>query len=202
MPGACWGCGSRRPPFEFTNLEVLIAMQELETERLRIRSFVPEDWTSLWALILWFNATPFAAYDRAWPTTARRIKGLCRRFAATDSYRAVCLKQDGRFIGYICLNLTEENRVFNLGYCFHGDFHGYGYAFEACRAVIDVAFAEGKAEKIVTGTAQNNIASCRLLEKLGMTLVRSVNCTLRPDNTGNPVSFIGNMYELPGKPQE
>lgn len=177
-------------------------MTALETKRLRIRRFTPGDWAALQRLILWFNATTFAVYDRAWPTSPRRIKELCRRFSSSDSFMAVCLKDDGRFIGYICLNPTDEENVLNLGYCFHGDFHGCGYAYEGCRAVLDAAFADGKTRKIVTGTAQNNIASCRLLDKLGMTLIRSVECTLRPDKDGNPVVFTGNLYELASKAQE
>ena len=85
-------------------------MPVLETERLRIRCFTPGDWAALQGLILWFNATPFAAYDRTWPTSPHRIKDICRHFSSSDSFMAVCLKDDGRFIGYICLNPTEEGK--------------------------------------------------------------------------------------------
>ena len=45
---------------------------------------------------------------------------------------------------------------------------GHGYAAEACQALIGFAFDTLRLNRLVTITAQDNIESIRLLERLGM----------------------------------
>lgn len=171
-------------------------MRELNTARLRIRNFVPEDWKPLQDMIVWYMSSPYAAFDHPWPTSDDEIKGICAWFASTDDCLAVRLKDTDTFIGYVGLNPEDQPGVFNLGYCFDVQYHGQGYAFESCKALIDYAFHELKAEKIVTGTADENVPSCKLLVKLGMEKVKSVVASFRNDENGSPIEFSGCAYEL------
>jgi len=143
-------------------------MTLLETERLTIRNFRVTDWEALHETIIQYVASGLAALEpRQWPTSPEEIRKATEWFASGDSYFAVCLKDTDRFIGFVCLNPKSKVGEFNLGYTFNFNYHGKGYATEACRAVLDHAFGKLQAQKVVTGTPTANPASVRLLERLG-----------------------------------
>ncbi len=146
-------------------------MTLMETERLTIRRFAEADWQALHEMIVKYAVSENAAYDptHPWPTSPEEIKQVAGWFASGDSYLAVCLKDTGRFIGFVCLNPEEKggSREYNLGYIFDANYRGHGYATEACRAMLGRAFGELQADQVVTGTAPANIPSVRLLQRLG-----------------------------------
>ena len=173
-------------------------MTRLETERLIIRNFRSDDWEALHTMINQYAASKFAAYDHQWPTSPEEIRQIAAWFAGGDDYLAVCLKESGRLIGLVSLSPEQpaDGREFNLGYMFNFDYHGHGYATEACRAVIGHAFTHLQAQRVITGTAAANRASCRLLEKLGFrkTTARIGSFGSRQD--GKPLEFLGYRYVL------
>jgi [ribosomal protein S5]-alanine N-acetyltransferase len=170
----------------------------LETARLYIRNFRPDDWEALLRLIVQYQASAMAAYDQPWPTSAEEIRGVAAWFAAGDSYLAVCLKETGRFIGFVALNPEpgEAGPQFNLGYVFDADYHGQGYAGEACRAVLRYAFDQLGALSIVSGTAAANLPSRRLLERLGFQKTDEAATSFRKNADGTPIEFLGYAYAL------
>lgn len=142
----------------------------IQTERLTLRNFVPGDWPALHEMILQYSASEYAAYDHAWPTSEEEIQKVTEWFASGDSYMAVCLRDSGRFIGFVDLN-PEDGRgetTFNLGYIFNFDYHGQGYATEACQAALARAFGALGAAWVVSGTHEANLPSRRLLARLGL----------------------------------
>jgi ribosomal-protein-alanine N-acetyltransferase len=146
-------------------------MQPIETDRLLLRNFTPEDGPALLKMIVQYQASPYAQYDHAWPTDPEQVKGVAAWFAQGDAYLAVCLKETGVFVGFVCLNPQEagEETVFNIGYIFDSDYHRQGYATEAGRAALTRAFDALGAARVVTGTARENLPSVRLLRRLGLT---------------------------------
>jgi RimJ/RimL family protein N-acetyltransferase len=80
------------------------------------------------------------------------------------------LKETGLPIGLLAIDLREdgEGQVHNLGYIFHPDYHGQGFAFEGCRAVMHYLFDQLRAVAIRTGTHPSNEPSLRLLKRLGL----------------------------------
>jgi [ribosomal protein S5]-alanine N-acetyltransferase len=138
----------------------------LQTERLILRNFTPADTEPLHRTILQYQATPYAAFDHPWPTDEAGIAGAVAWFASGDDYLAVCLKDTGEYLGFVCLN-PGENHTFNLGYIFGADYHGQGYAGEACRAMLGRTFDDLAAELVVSGTPLIHDASIRLLKRLG-----------------------------------
>ena len=99
---------------------------------------------------------------------------------------AVALKEDGRMVGRV--NLGRPDRTYyhvldpddpyvpldvEIGYAFGKAYWGKGYAFEACRAVIEYAFKELRIKRIVIGADLENRRSIRLLERLGFTRGRN-----------------------------
>jgi [ribosomal protein S5]-alanine N-acetyltransferase len=170
----------------------------METERLIIRGFVSDDWKALHEMIVLNEASEVAIYDNAWPTEPEKIKGVVEWFASGDRFLAVCLKDTGRFIGFVALNPEQEvdRREYNLGYIFHADYHGKGYASEACRAVIGRAFSQNLANRVIAGTAAANLPSCRMLERLGFKKTGESMGSLRNGADGRPIEFLGRTYEL------
>ncbi|MFN8444985.1 MAG: GNAT family N-acetyltransferase [Caldilineaceae bacterium] len=170
----------------------------LETERLLIRNFHRGDADALVAIITRYMASDLAAYDQPWPTSPEKIREVTAWFASGDNYLAVCLKETGQLIGFVALNPEgpADQRTFNLGYVFHFDVHGKGYASEACRALLAHAFEHYQAARVVTGTASLNLASCRLLQRLGFQKMGECITSFRNAPDGKPIQFLGYLFEL------
>lgn len=145
-------------------------MISLETDRLLIRNFSSDDWQGLQELAIRYQASPWAQYEPPWPTSAEEVKGMANWFAGGDGFLAVCLKTTGKLIGLLALERREgmEGQVHNLGYVFHPDYYGQGYATEACRAGLAHVFGSLAADRILTGTHPANEPSVRLLKRLGL----------------------------------
>jgi [ribosomal protein S5]-alanine N-acetyltransferase len=173
-------------------------MVAIKTTRLLLRNFKEDDAESLWELIVQKEASEYAVYDYAWPTSPDEIKGVTDWFASEDRYIAVCLKENGKLIGFIGLNPAEgaQSKVFDLGYCFNSDYHGQGYATEGCKAVIEFAFSELNAESLSSGTAAVNLPSCRLLGRLGFKKIGEGTASFRNTPDGKPIEFIGWEFAL------
>jgi RimJ/RimL family protein N-acetyltransferase len=173
-------------------------MDPIETERLVIRNFRNCDCDSLQEMIAQYEASEWANYDQRWPTCKEEIEEITDWFARGDNFLAVSLKDTGCFIGFVSLNQEQkaDRREFNIGYIFNFDYHGKGYATEACRAVIGLAFQQLQADQIITGTAAANQASCHLLEKLGFTRVAEGRGSFRTNSDGKPIEFLGYTYRM------
>ena len=145
-------------------------MIDLETERLRIRNFTVDDAAAFREVILRYQASDSAKFEPPWPTTLDEIRGVVQWFASGDDYLCVCLKDTGTVIGMIAIEGRKDSQTQerNLGYVFDPIYQGHGYARESCRAVMRYLFTELKVNGIRTGTHAANIASVRLLLRLGL----------------------------------
>jgi RimJ/RimL family protein N-acetyltransferase len=94
---------------------------------------------------------------------------------------AVVADLDGVVVGTISLKVgdamgqTDRQDAWrgangSLGYAIDPDFAGRGFATAMARAVIDLGFGELGLHRISAGLFADNLASCRVLEKLGMRL--------------------------------
>lgn len=158
-------------------------MEAIQTDRLTLRNFAPEDWRDLHEMIVQYQASEYAPYDHKWPTSQEEIQGIARWFSTGDGYLAVCLRTTGKVIGFVALNERneEDGSARNLGYVFNVCYHGQGYATEACRAAIAYVFEGLGGTRFVTGTNVANLPSCRLLARLGFREVGEGIFTLERD---------------------
>jgi len=176
----------------------------LATERLVIRNFTIDDAPALREIILQYQASEYAAYDHTWPTSVDEIRGVAEWFAGGDTFLAVCLRESGRLIGYVTVHPVEEagaqdhqpSRVYGLGYCLNFDYHGRGYATEACRAALGRAFDELGADRVTAGTAAANAPSCSLLARLGFRRVGEHSASFRTNPDGTPMEFLAYSFAL------
>jgi [ribosomal protein S5]-alanine N-acetyltransferase len=171
-------------------------MIRLETERLIVRNFKVNDCEALHEMIVQYEVSEVAAYDQQWPTSAEEIKGITEWFASGDNFLAVCLKDTTQFIGFVALNPEEGEQEYNIGYVFNSKYHGHGYATEACTAILDRAFSQLQAARVITGTAALNQSSCRLLERLGFQKVGEKVSSFKNAEDGTPIEFLGYIYAM------
>lgn len=157
----------------------------LETERLTLRAFTPDDVEALVALdsdpAVMRYLTGGAATPRE--TIARRIlPGFITASARGDGYGvwAAESRATGEFVGWFSFRPADETArpgEISLGYRLRRAAWGQGYATEGARALIRQGFRELGAQRVVATTYQDNLASRRVLEKAGLRLVRRFRLT-------------------------
>ncbi|GAA3018118.1 GNAT family N-acetyltransferase [Actinokineospora globicatena] len=82
---------------------------------------------------------------------------------------AVELVETGDLLGEVHLFwVSKEHRTVEIGYIFHPDFEGHGYATEAAAQFMRVAFDDLHMHRVIARLDADNTASARLLERLGM----------------------------------
>lgn len=126
------------------------------------------------------------------PIEDDKIKSLCEQFSASGLWFAVRLAD--QMIGYICFH--QSGNTYDLGFCFHSDYHGKGFAFEACSALMEHMAKERNVTAFTAGTALKNTPSCKLLGKLGFTLKSTETLSFHKDENGNDITFEGGNFIL------
>jgi len=143
----------------------------LRTRRLLFRELHPddaEDWVRLNsdpAVLRYTGDVPFRSVDEA------------RRFlAGYDQYRrfgmgrwSLFLQEGGSFVGWCGLKRSpERGGEVDLGFRLHRAWWGRGLATEAARASLAHGFERLALDRIVGRAMEENLASHRILEKIGM----------------------------------
>ena len=143
----------------------------LRTDRLLLRPFGDEDAADLFALqsnghvLRYWDAPPWND-----PSRAQAFIAACRQMAeeGTGVRLAVERLSDGRFVGWCTLNRWNPgHRSASLGYCFDDAAWGHGYATEATDVLLRWAFDHLDLNRVQAETDTRNLASARVLEKLG-----------------------------------
>lgn len=148
----------------------------LSTERLHLRAFHPADFEALYA----FHSrpevvryVPFEARSRDSMAAALDLKvaGTALRQDGDHLDLAVTLAGGGALVGDVLLGLhAVEHASVEVGYVFHPAFAGQGYATEAVRAALTLAFAGLGAHRVFARVDARNGSSRALCERLGMRL--------------------------------
>ena len=167
----------------------------ITTERLRIRRIRTDDIRAVKRLWLDASASPYAQYDRPYDTSDRAVTDCVKRWAAVDGwddmFLAVCL--DSLLIGYIVLYRHGDAR--EIGYCFHSDYHGHGYARESLAALFAYLKEHG-ITRLTAGTALDNTPSVKLLYALGFALKERGQVSFYQDENGDDLFFDAGEFEL------
>jgi RimJ/RimL family protein N-acetyltransferase len=146
----------------------------LESDRLLLRPFHAGDLAPLLAMQARPEVVRWLYHEPRDEAQAREL--LDRKIASTgfqdghDSIDfAVVLKDTGEVVGDVNLHLVSaEHRQGEIGFVFHPDHQGRGYATEAARLLLDLAFREYRLHRVVGRLESRNTASARVLERLGM----------------------------------
>ncbi|MFC7876544.1 GNAT family N-acetyltransferase [Isoptericola sp. NPDC057391] len=142
------------------------------TGRLVLREHRAED---LEPLLAYYADPDVARYLLEEPWTpdvaeAQLAKRLARtRIDEPGSALALIVEHDGRVVGDVALWTTGDTvSRGEIGWVFHPDHTGQGFATEAVRAVLGLAFDFYRMHRVVAQLDARNDASARLCERVGM----------------------------------
>ena len=100
-----------------------------------------------------------------------------------DVYMHLIRDAQGVMIGRINLSvLGNDQKIAELGYRIGENYTNLGYASEAVRLVLDKAFNNYGLNRIIAGTATDNLASKRVLLKNGFTFSKIIENDLQIHN--------------------
>lgn len=149
---------------------VAVVSLPLRTDRLVIRMMRSEHATAL----LEYRSDPEVARYQDWevPFTEQMAADLIESQAALDGpvddfIAQLAIELDGTAIGDLAVGLHDGGRQASLGYSIMTAHQGKGYATEAAAAIIAALFGEAKVHRIIATIDPANVASRRVLEKLG-----------------------------------
>jgi RimJ/RimL family protein N-acetyltransferase len=146
----------------------------LETERLLLRPYEERDYDALYAIqsdaeVVRYLYNEPRDHDQVGELLARKIAGAEWRDVDDWLSAAVVLRESGEVVGDVALHwVSEEHRTGEIGFLFHPAHHGRGYATEASRAFLSLAFEDFALHRVIGRAEARNAASVRVLEKLGM----------------------------------
>lgn len=148
-------------------------MIRLETERLVLRPLGPQDFDAYYSYTSVPENMTYMIFGPYTPEEAMNFLKRCESWWQENPPRvyefAVILKESGKMIGNCGLYMDDERRLTGmLGWCFHRDYWNKGYATEAVRALLKFGFEELNLHRIHAECNADNIASARVMEKVGM----------------------------------
>ncbi|MCP4538058.1 MAG: GNAT family N-acetyltransferase [Chloroflexi bacterium] len=146
----------------------------IQTPQLILRPFEASDIDDLFE----FHSRPEVAQFLYWNARNRSEteKVLEKRILTTTLVTegdtlvlAVVLAELDKVIGDVYLMWrSQEHQQCEIGFVFHPDYQGQGYATEATREVLSFGFKEFGFHRIFGRCDARNVASAKLMERLGM----------------------------------
>jgi ribosomal-protein-alanine N-acetyltransferase len=146
----------------------------IETERLVIRPMTAADAEEMHAVysdpstFRYIGRGPAQSLDE---TRARIAEKAAHQAEHGFSLWAVVERASGRVVGDCGLQLLEGGPEVELGYRLAHEVRGRGLATEAGRACLIAGFDDLGLDRIVAVAQPENVASRRVMKKLGMTLM-------------------------------
>jgi RimJ/RimL family protein N-acetyltransferase len=146
----------------------------LRTERLVLRPFAATDYDAMFAIHSRADVVRYLYWPPRTAGDVREILERKRGYAALDApgdnlALAVVTESTGELVGDCGLQwIDNEHHQGEIGFIVHPDHHGRGYATEAARELLRVAFEDVCLHRVVGRTEARNIASARVLARLGM----------------------------------
>lgn len=146
----------------------------IETERLLLRPFVAEDFDAVFAMQSRPDVALYLLWDARGESEVRaalekKIAGTSIRAEDDALFLAAVLRSTGELVGDVVLHwISGEHSTAEIGFIVHPDHQGHGYATEAARPLLKLAFEDLQAHRVIARAEPRNVASARVLQKLGM----------------------------------
>ena len=142
----------------------------LKTKRLQLRAASADDVELVWSASRIQGFNDGMTWDP--PQTREELISIAKdnidRWEEGTAYTfTVDLVETRMAIGRVAISCEDYPSLWNIGFWIHPDHWRCGYATEATRAVIDFGFKTLGATRITTAHAIWNMASKRVIEKLG-----------------------------------
>lgn len=149
------------------------SMPRLQGPRLSFRGFISSDISAVHE----YASDPEVTRWSTWgPNTLKQttdfIEDAAQEHLQTDrSTYSLAVELDGKVIGSVAIWVTDShNRNGALGYTFHRDYWGKGYAPESVSQLLKFGFNALQLDRISATCHPGNLGSIRVLEKSGFIL--------------------------------
>jgi RimJ/RimL family protein N-acetyltransferase len=145
----------------------------LEGERFRLRTLVRADAETVNKYASRPAIARYTLIPRPYPRNgARDFIRKCHNEArnGTGMTLAIELKTTGEIIGLVALGqINKQSKKAELGYWLAEEYWGKGYMSEAVRLLVKYGFRKIKLVRIYARVMHPNVASAKLLERVGFT---------------------------------
>lgn len=143
---------------------------DLQTERLILREYGPDDFDAVHAYASDPRVARFVEWGPNQPEDTREFLDACVRDQRTlprTKYTLALTEAGGAPFGSVALFARRADAA-AMGYVVRPDHWGQGYASEAAAAILHFAFASLGLQRVQATCRPENVASARVLEKIGM----------------------------------
>lgn len=139
----------------------------IDTGRLVIRPFRAEDGAGLYAYL---SNPAVYRFEPGEPVSLERAQELAAERAEGQNFWAVVVKNTHELVGHLYFHQIEppEFMTWELGYIFNPVYHNLGFASESAEALLAYGFKNWGIHRVVAFCAPENVASWRVMEKIGM----------------------------------
>jgi ribosomal-protein-alanine N-acetyltransferase len=161
--------------------------QSIQTKRLMLRSLCIDDAKSLHAL---------GCLESTYDKSLEIVQTMIKYNSDIMNYNWV-ISYEGKAIGRIKVNeISTRDNYMQISYDIGKTFRNKGFITEAVRSVIGFLFDHVKVHRIYGQCRVTNIASIRVLQKVGMTFEgRQRNHYIENDGTYTDVDIYGILTE-------
>jgi ribosomal-protein-alanine N-acetyltransferase len=149
------------------------AMPFLETERLLFRSHEPQDEPAFIAMHTDSEVRRYVG-GQPWPLEKAQLRFRNEYLGKpnnTYGLWATILKEEGNYIGSCGLRAGDHPTEAHLGYYLARPYWRRGFASEACKAFINLAFTQLHVICLLADVEKGNAASEHILKKFGFKYV-------------------------------
>ncbi len=155
-----------------------------KTERLYLREFLPTDAQAFYTMNLDPEVIRYTG-DEPFKNVAQ-AKEFLENYNEykTHGYGrwAVCLKDTHEFIGFCGLKYHPKEAITEVGFRIIKSYWNLGYATESAIACLTYGFKELGLEQIYAHAHVDNLASARVLEKIGLKKIKNITYDGNPAN--------------------
>ncbi len=149
----------------------------IETSRLILREITPDDAQNFYELNLNPRVIQFTG-DSAF-VSIDESKNFLQNYLDYQKNGfgrwAVIEKTTNEFLGWCGLKHDSEKNETDIGFRFFEKHWNKGFATESAKACLDYGFKELQLQSIVGRAMKNNLASIKVLEKIGMSYQKEIN---------------------------
>jgi ribosomal-protein-alanine N-acetyltransferase len=155
----------------------------LESDRFYLRPISAEDAVDMYLYASDPDVVRYLPWEPAYSPEAVRPhlqEQVARRRRGESLELAIILRENGRMIGSTNLmDMRSQRGQAELGYLLAQSYWGHGIMTEAAYLTLGFGFREIGLEKVIAWADEDNIASQRVMQKLGMTFAGSETRTVK-----------------------
>ncbi|MBO1002297.1 GNAT family N-acetyltransferase [Pseudogracilibacillus auburnensis] len=138
----------------------------LTTDRLLIRNFEVKDWQAVHEYTSDQNVMKYLPEDVFTEAAAKEF--VKENMDETPKHYPVVLNDENFVIGHMAFHKYFGEHTYEIGWVFNPKYYYKGYATEAARAILACGFEKMKLHRIIATCQPENVASFRVMEKIGM----------------------------------